>query len=313
MKLLTNFFSSAATKFPIITIIVILGITGFFGYMTTQAEELDTGFGGEIDTPEIEAQGKLSDYFGGSGTQSVLQLVFEGDDVLTVEGYETYTAAVEVIKSSELFQYLVNDPNQGLVQGFFAPIDVAKAFNPMLDVSSLTKGFYILDPVLGDNGRIYVDNKLVTAMRDNLLPLANFVTPNQFELELLSGQTVGNVPSADKAAQNLLEQYPNLNGVLVTGVNHINNSIHDRFISQNDVIDMAFKKRTRGIAGGGDLLTTIFASWLASGHSFKSSFKAASEQAHAIIDRSDNHLEIKLLENINLFKVKTLESGEGFI
>ncbi len=138
MKILTNFFSSAATKFPILTIVVILGITGFFGYMTTQAEELDTGFGGEIDTPEIEAQGKLSDYFGGSGTQSVLQLVFEGEDVLTVEGYETYTAAIEVIKNSELYDYLVNDPNQGLVQGFYAPIDVAKAFNPMLDVSSLT-------------------------------------------------------------------------------------------------------------------------------------------------------------------------------
>ena len=106
--------------------------------MTTQAEELDTGFGGEIDTPEIEAQGKLSDYFGGAGTQSVLQLVFEGEDVLTVEGYETYTAAIEVIENSELYDYLVNDPNQGLVQGFFAPIDVAKAFNPMLDVSSLT-------------------------------------------------------------------------------------------------------------------------------------------------------------------------------
>ena len=30
--------------------------------MTTQAEELDTGFGGELETPEIEAQGKLSDY-----------------------------------------------------------------------------------------------------------------------------------------------------------------------------------------------------------------------------------------------------------
>ena len=138
MKLLTKFFSSAATRFPVITIIVILGITGFFGYMTTQAEELDTGFGGEIDTPEIEAQGKLSDYFGGSGTQSVLQLVFECEDVLTVEGYETYTAAIEVIENSELYDYLVNDPNQGLVQGFFAPIDVAKAFNPMLDVSSLT-------------------------------------------------------------------------------------------------------------------------------------------------------------------------------
>ena len=138
MKLLTNFFASAATKFPKSTIIVILIITGMFGYMTTQAEELDTGFGGELDTPEIEAQGKLSDYFGGSGTQSVLQLVFEGEDVLTVEGYEAYLAAIDVIETSEIYKYLVNDPNQGLVQGFFAPIDVARAFNPMLDVSSLT-------------------------------------------------------------------------------------------------------------------------------------------------------------------------------
>ena len=64
--------------------------------------------------------------------------------------------------------------------------------------------------MLGDNGRIYVDNKLVTAMRDNLLPLANFVTPNQFELELLSGQTVGDVPSADKDCSASPEQYPQL-------------------------------------------------------------------------------------------------------
>ena len=138
MKLLTNFFTSAAIKFPVITIIVILGITVFFGFMTTQAEELDTGFGGELDTPEIEAQGKLSDYFGGSGTQSVMQLIFEGEDVLTVEGYEAYLSAIKVIEQSEIYKYLVNDPNQGLVQGFYAPIDLARAFNPTLDVSSLT-------------------------------------------------------------------------------------------------------------------------------------------------------------------------------
>ena len=139
-------------------------------------------------------------------------------------------------------------------------------------------------------------------MRDNLLPLANFVTPNQFELELLSGQTVRDVPSADKAAQHLLKQYPHLNGVLVTGVNHIDTSIHDRFISRTDFIDMTFEQRNSGIAGGGNLLTTIFASWLASGHSFRNSFRAASAQAHAIIDQSSDHLEIKLLENIDLLK-----------
>ena len=46
MKLLTNFFSSAATKRPVVTILVVLLLTGFFGFMATQAEELNTSFGG---------------------------------------------------------------------------------------------------------------------------------------------------------------------------------------------------------------------------------------------------------------------------
>ena len=75
MKLLTNFFSSAATKRPVITILVVLLLTGFFGYMAGQAEELSTSFGGELDTPEIQAQSKLGDYFQTSGSQSVFQII----------------------------------------------------------------------------------------------------------------------------------------------------------------------------------------------------------------------------------------------
>ncbi len=191
-----------------------------------------------------------------------------------------------------------------VITGYLGALKQVNAISKLINAWQLaqTGGFYILDPVLGDNGRIYVDNKLVAEMRENLLPLANVVTPNQFELELLSGQRVRDVPSADKAAQNLLIQYPHLNGILVTGISHTDNSIHDRFISHTELVDMAFKKRTSGIAGGGDLLTTIFASWLASGHSFKNSFRAASAQAHAIIDQSNNHIEINLLENMDQLK-----------
>ena len=160
-------------------------------------------------------------------------------------------------------------------------------------------GHYVLDPVLGDNGRLYVDDRLVTAMRDELLPLASFVTPNQFELQLLSGQTVHDTASADAAAQRLLDQYPQLNGVVATGISHREGSIHDRLIGRHDFVDLAYAKRAAGIAGGGDLLTVILTSWLAAGMSFKTSFTAASRQAHAIIDQSANHLEIALLENLH--------------
>ena len=137
MKLLTNFFSSAATKRPVITILVVLLLTGFFGYMAGQAEELSTSFGGELDTPEIQASSKLGEYFQTSGSQSVFQIIMSSEDVLTVDGYLAWQEINKVVSESEIFPYLVKDQG-GAVQGFFAPVDFAKAFNPAINVSEMS-------------------------------------------------------------------------------------------------------------------------------------------------------------------------------
>ena len=137
MKLLTNFFSSAATKRPVITIIVVLLLTGFFGFMAGQAEELSTSFGGELDTPEIQASSKLGEYFQTSGSQSVFQIIVSGDDVLTVDGYTAWQEINKAVLQSEIYPYLVKDQG-GAVQGFFAPVDFAKAFNPTLNVGAMS-------------------------------------------------------------------------------------------------------------------------------------------------------------------------------
>ncbi len=137
MKLLTNFFSSAATKRPVITILVVVLLTGFFGYMAGQAEELSTSFGGELDTPEIQAQSKLGEYFQTSGSQSVFQIIVSGEDVLTVDGYLAWQEINKAVLQSEIYPYLVKDQG-GAVQGFFAPVDFAKAFNPTLNVDAMS-------------------------------------------------------------------------------------------------------------------------------------------------------------------------------
>ena len=137
MKLLTNFFPSAATKRPVITILVVVLLTGFFGYMAGQAEELSTSFGGELDTPEIQAQSKLGEYFQTSGSQSVFQIIMSGEDVLTVDGYLAWQEIQKAVSESEIYPYLVKDQG-GAVQGFFAPVDFAKAFNPSLNVSAMS-------------------------------------------------------------------------------------------------------------------------------------------------------------------------------
>jgi len=137
MKALTNFFSSSATKRPVVTILVVLLLTGFFGYMATQAEELSTSFGGELDTPEIQAQSKLGEYFASSGGQSVFQVIMTGEDVLTVDGYKAWIEIQQVVATSEISEYLITQPGQGALQGFFGPIDFARAFNPMFNINQM--------------------------------------------------------------------------------------------------------------------------------------------------------------------------------
>jgi predicted RND superfamily exporter protein len=105
--------------------------------MATQAEELSTSFGGELDTPEIQAQSKLGEYFASSGGQSVFQVIMTGEDVLTVDGYKAWIEIQQVVATSEISEYLITQPGQGALQGFFGPIDFARAFNPMFNIDQM--------------------------------------------------------------------------------------------------------------------------------------------------------------------------------
>lgn len=43
---------------------------------------------------------------------------------------------------------------------------------------------------MGDNGSMYVPKELLPVYRDEIIPLADIVTPNQYEVELLTGKEV---------------------------------------------------------------------------------------------------------------------------
>ena len=46
----------------------------------------------------------------------------------------------------------------------------------------------LVDPVMGDHGKLYVAEDVADAIRSELLPLATITTPNIFELEWLAGE-----------------------------------------------------------------------------------------------------------------------------
>jgi pyridoxine kinase len=62
---------------------------------------------------------------------------------------------------------------------------------------------YCLDPAFGDDGRVYARPGVAEALAESLLPLADIVTPNAFELSVLAGLPVGDPDAAWVAAAQL--------------------------------------------------------------------------------------------------------------
>ncbi|WP_257455286.1 pyridoxal kinase PdxY [Archangium lipolyticum] len=79
------------------------------------------------------------------------------------------------------------------------------------------KALYCCDPVMGDVGRgMFVRPGIPEFMRERAVPAADITTPNQFELEFLTGRSVRSLDDALKAAAALREKGPRV--VLVTSL-----------------------------------------------------------------------------------------------
>lgn len=51
---------------------------------------------------------------------------------------------------------------------------------------------------MGDNGVMYVPKEILPVYRDIVIPLADIITPNQFEAELLTGMKMDDLEGALK-------------------------------------------------------------------------------------------------------------------
>ena len=76
---------------------------------------------------------------------------------------------------------------------------------------------YLCDPVMGDVGRgVFVNPAIPDFLRDQALPCANIITPNQFEFELLTGAKPASLQDAVKIARQLRGRGPDV--VVVTSL-----------------------------------------------------------------------------------------------
>lgn len=144
-------------------------------------------------------------YVGNKSATFPLQLLgFEVDAVNSVQfsnhtGYKSFKGQVlDEQQLAEVFQGLVDNELQSkyshLLTGYIGNVNFLKQVANIVKTlrESNPNLIYVCDPVMGDDGFLYVPKELLPVYRDEIVPLANITTPNQYEAELLTGKKIVN-------------------------------------------------------------------------------------------------------------------------
>ena len=179
----------------------------------------------------------------------------------------------------------------GVLSGYMGSADIGNAIlSAVARVRALNpRALYCCDPVIGDVGRgVFVRPGIPEFMREQAVPAADIVTPNQFELDYLSGlktQTLADVKQAVAAVQAMGPR-----AVLVTSV--------ETKETPSDAIDLVageggrfWRVRTPRLSlsvnGAGDAIAALFFVHYARAGSAQGALAEASASIYGLLKRTE--------------------------
>ncbi len=157
------------------------------------------------------------------------------------------------------------------------------------------------DPVMGDEATgLYVPAAVAEAISRRVVPAADVVTPNGFELARLAGRRVGDVETALAAARAVLEQGPRL--VLVTSLEQRGAEPTVTMLAVTGAA--AWSVVTPWLAiepapnGGGDAVAALFLAHLLKGAEPPEALAASAAAIHAVFaaTQAAGRRELALIE-----------------
>jgi len=178
---------------------------------------------------------------------------------------------------------------EAVLSGYLGDADVANAI-----VSAVKKArnaspgaLYCCDPVMGDVGRgFYVKPDIPDMFKNTLVPLADIVCPNQFELEVLTGITIENVSLAIKAIETLHEKGPSI--VLLTSFREKQGEIGMIASDKTNMYKITTPELPLkgSVAGTGDITTSIFLSRYLETYDLQQSLSLCTASVFGILEQS---------------------------
>ncbi len=157
---------------------------------------------------------------------------------------------------------------------------------------------YCCDPVLGDDGEFYVASDIPDFVREKVVPAADIITPNRFELSVLSGCSADSEDEIVASARSLLNTgRPTV--CMVTGTVCPNGMVA-LAVSKTEAYRVVtpFIDNVDEIGGAGDMTTALFLSeWLKT-HDAAAALSKAVSSAFGVIRETAlrQSLELCLIE-----------------
>ncbi len=149
---------------------------------------------------------------------------------------------------------------------------------------------FVCDPIAGDDpDGLYVDEAAARAIREELLAMADLVTPNRFELEWLSGRQVIDVESAVNAAKAL-----GIAAVVATSIPSGQSELANVSVSADGVGIAVVERRSRVPHGTGDLFAGLLLARLLLGDHLPQALAAATDGVSKALTASTGDADLRL-------------------
>jgi pyridoxine kinase len=149
---------------------------------------------------------------------------------------------------------------------------------------------YLCDPVFGDEGGVYARPGVAEAIQHTLLPLADIVTPNRFELAHLTGHDITDIESMMAAARLLMRPL-----VLATSCPCADGQIGTMAVTAHEAWLTSAPRISPAPSGTGDVLAAAFLSWQLKGAPTPEALSRSSGAVHALITASAGQSDLALV------------------
>lgn len=144
--------------------------------------------------------------------------------------------------------------------------------------SANPRAIYLCDPVFGDDGGAYARPGVAEAMARHLVPLADILAPNRFELASLTARRIEGASDAVAAARSLTQRE-----VLVTSVPFGTTDIGSIVVTRDAAISTKAPKLDNVPHGPGDLLSALYLAARLDGLQPGTALVEATSATHAVI------------------------------